>query len=71
MFEGAVEAFNRSAEAEQEPSLSPSLSLAQSLLVNDFVDGRFLVAGSCHNVFVVCWDVAAQDGGRLLRLWEE
>lgn len=37
-------------------------------LVDDLVDGGLLVTGSCHDVFVICWDVAAQDGGRLLRL---
>ncbi len=39
-------------------------------LVDDLVDGGLLVTGSCHDVFVICWDVTAQDGGRLLRLWK-
>lgn len=37
-------------------------------LVDDLVDGGFLVARSCHDVFVIRRDVAAQDRGRLLWL---
>ena len=41
-----------------------------SSLVDDLVDGGLLVTRSCYNVFVICWDVTAQNRGRLLRLWK-
>lgn len=37
-------------------------------LIDDLVHRGLLVSGTCHDVFVVGWNVAAQDGGRLLRL---
>jgi len=39
-----------------------------SSLVDDLVHGGLLVPGARHDVFVIGGDVAAQDGGRLLRL---
>ena len=37
-------------------------------LVDDFVDGGFLVAGACHDVFIIGRNVAAQHRWRLFRL---
>lgn len=50
--------------------LKRSSSLLCSL-VDDLVHGGLLVSRTCHDVFVICGDVTAQDGGRLLGLWEE
>lgn len=55
---------------EGKPDCSPWYKESQTLK-HDLIEGSFLVTRPCYNVFVICWDVTAENRGWFLGLEEK